>query len=134
MLIKENLPQYKDEIVELYKTFLSEEFTGGTIFGIIEDGVLQAVSSVRCYSGHWYLRGCVVKPEFRGQGLQRKLTQERINYIADKTDVVNACVYPGNNYSVDNLLAENFVFAGNKKLPNGDIVNHFKLELQKDKI
>jgi GNAT superfamily N-acetyltransferase len=132
MLLNDNLPKYKQEIFQLYKEYLHENPKGHTFFGIVKNDELQAVASVRCYHGHWYLRGCVVKPEFRGQGLQKKLIHERLEYLTNMTDVVKVSVYvdnPKKKYSIDNILAEDFVFEKNNKLDNGRTVHVYKREL-----
>jgi ribosomal protein S18 acetylase RimI-like enzyme len=129
LLAKPTLEKYIDEIVQLYRKELGEEVKSATHFGIIEGTALQAVGSVKCYSGHWYLRGCVVKPEFRGRGFQRRLIQERLEYLAAKTDIVRVGVYPGNEHSLRNIEAECFEFEKNKKLKNGKIVQIYKISL-----
>jgi ribosomal protein S18 acetylase RimI-like enzyme len=121
--------QYKEEIADLYKEHLHETVTGGTFFGHVEDDVLQAVASVRCLHGHWYLRACVVKPEFRGKGLQRELIRERLDYLAQKTDRASVSVEPHNHFSIDNIVAEGFSFATTRKLPDGRMVSVYRKEL-----
>ena len=111
--------KYIDEIRELYTTYLGEKFTGGHLFGLIENGELQAVASVRCYHGHWYFRGCVVKPEWRGNGFQRILMREGIQFLVGKTDKVRGAIYPWNSYSLQNVIAEKFEFEKTKDLPQG---------------
>ena len=129
MLLKDNLPQYKEEIEALYQNYFDKSFNRETIFGIVEDDVLQAVASLKCYHGYWYLMGCVVKPEFRGRGLQRELIRERLDYLSDKTNLVRVGVDPTNKHSLNNILAENFMFERNKKTPNGDTIQVYMLEL-----
>ncbi len=118
------------EILELYEKYLKENPTGHTFFGIIQDKILQAVASVRCYHTHWYFRGCVVKPEFRGKGLQRILIRERIGYLSERTNIIKVSIYPENTYSIDNVLAEGFQFEKTRKLEtNEKMVNVYALKL-----
>lgn len=76
LLERQEVAKREDEIIQLYNQELGEDPVSGLIyFGVFEDSdsgpVLQAVASVKNYMGSWYLRGCVVKPEFRGRGLQQ---------------------------------------------------------------
>jgi len=122
LITKPDLEQYIAEIDDLYEEHLGEKISGVTHFAIIENDSLQAVASVKCYSGHWYLRGCVVKPEYRGKGLQRELIRERLEYLGDRTAVVRVSVYPKNTHSLQNIESEGFEFEKIKKLKNDDIV------------
>jgi len=125
-----NKKSHINEVLDLYKNILGEDITSSTHFGILENDILKAAGSVKCYSGHWYLRCCVVKPEYRGTGLQKKLIKERLEYLAKKTDVVRVSVYPGNNYSLKNIEDVGFQFEKDKKLKNGKIVQVYKKELK----
>lgn len=79
--------------------------------------------------GYWYLRGCVVKPEYRGQGLQSELIQERINYLVGKTNAIRVSVFPTNTYSINNIKSRGFLFEKNKKLSDGSIIQVYKKEI-----
>jgi ribosomal protein S18 acetylase RimI-like enzyme len=125
------LEQYIGEIEELYLEHLSEIPKGVTYFGIFDGAELLAVASVKCYSGHWYLRGCVVKPSYRGRGLQRQLMLENLEYLAERTDVARVSVFPDNTYSIRNIVAEGFMFEREKKLADGKMVLVYKRNLDK---
>ena len=65
LLEKEGKLRYGQEIQALYRAELTETPTSGLVFfGVFSKGSLQAIAAVRCYMGSWYLRGCVVKPDF----------------------------------------------------------------------
>ena len=130
LLLKPLLENYIGEIKELYRTELSEEIKSVTCFGILDGEELRAVASVKCYSGHWYLRSCIVKPEYRGQGFQKQLIRERLEYLATKTDCARVSVYPQNVYSIKNIEAEGFEFEKTKKLKNGKTVNVYLKRLR----
>ncbi len=132
MLLRKELPHYRAEIARLYELYLDESLpSGGTFFAHIQNGVLQGVASVRCYpGGHWLFRGCVVKPEFRGRGLQRQLMREGIEYLTSKgVDVVRGCIYSWNTHSIDNTLAMGFRYEKDRKLPNGKMIGVYALRL-----
>lgn len=129
LLEKEELAVYSEEITDLYQKELGEITTGLTHFGIFSVSELQAVASVKNYMGYWYLRGCVVKPEFRGNGFHRQLIQERLVYLSARTDLVRVSVYPDNVHSINNIKAEGFEFEKRKKLENGNIVFVYKIKL-----
>lgn len=128
-LEKKILDTHREEIADLYRLELGEDPVNGLIyFGIFgEDGELQAVAAVKNYMGSWYLRGHVVKPEYRGQGMQRLLIRESLDYLRDKTDIARVSVYPWNEYSKRNIEAEGFEFEKRKKLANGETVLVYKL-------
>ncbi len=132
MLLKEqDLAKYRKEISDLYRKELTESPTTGlTYFGIFSGETLQAVASVKNYMGAWYLRGCVVKPEFRGQGLQRTLIEERLAYLSEKTDAVRVSVYPNNIHSIANIEATGFQFVRKKILQDGHEVLVYKFDLK----
>ena len=119
-----------EQTLALYRNVLGEDIASSTHFGILDNEILKAAGSVKCYSGHWYLRCCVVKPEYRGYGLQRELIKERLEYLAKKTDVARVSVYPGNNYSLKNIELEGFEFEKEKKLQTGKTVRVYKKELK----
>jgi ribosomal protein S18 acetylase RimI-like enzyme len=123
MLLKgPDLEQYIDEIKYLYLEHLSEMPKGVTYFGVVEDSTLLAVASAKCYSGYWYLRGCVVKPEYQGRGLQRELIRERLEYLSERTDTARVSVFPSNTRSIMNIEAEGFTFEKQKRLSDGRMV------------
>lgn len=119
------------EIRNLYSRELGEEPTSGLIyFGAFSEnsGTLMAVASLKNYMGSWYLRGCVVKPDYRGQGLQRFLIQERLEYLKDKTHIARVSVFPENSHSITNIEAAGFLFERKKKLDDGKKVLVYKIE------
>lgn len=130
-LENENRPKYFPEIRDLYRKELGGDSASGLIyFGIFkEDGSLMAISSIKNYMGSWYLRGCVVKPEYRGQGLQKQLIKERLEYLKGKTDTVRVSVYPENMYSIANIESTGFIFERKKKLDSGKLVLVYKINL-----
>ncbi len=130
LLGKKELAQYGQEISELYEIWLNETFSGLTPFGIFSGSILQAVGSIKNYMGSWYLRGDVVKPEFRGQGLQRQLIKERLEFLALKTDLARISVFPDNNYSIRNIEATGFTFEKRKKLGSGETVLVYQIRLR----
>jgi len=110
---------YRPEIERINKELFGLGPSGANHFGIIEGSVLQAFAQLKCICGHWGLRSCYVKPEFRGRGLQRQLIRERLEYAAAHTDVVRVTCRPDNPYSKHNIESEGFVFERMKRLPNG---------------
>jgi len=132
MLLQDNFADYKDEILGLYRKYLGESPQGNTFFGVIDGNTLQAAGSLRCYHGHWYLRGCVVKPEFRGRGLQRQLIRERLEYLAGRdAETAKVSIYPWNKHSIDNVLKEGFSFEKTRTLNNGKVLNAYMTLLEK---
>ncbi len=130
-LEREKVAKYGPEISDLYRTWLQESPTNGlTYFGVFDAENLKAVGAVRCYMGHWYLRAFVVKPEYRGQGLQRLLIRECLEYLSEKTDTARISVFPDNFYSIRNIEAEGFEFEKKKKLEDGNIVVVYKKHLK----
>jgi ribosomal protein S18 acetylase RimI-like enzyme len=131
LITKEALGQYRPEIEKLYRQELAESPPTGLIyFGIFSGETLQAVAAVKNYMGTWYLRGCVVKPEFRGQGFQKALIEERMAYLSDKTDAVRVSVYPHNTHSIANIEATGFRFVKKKKLQDGHEVLIYSFDLK----
>lgn len=127
MLLKgADLETHIEEIHDLYTEYLEVVPKGVAYFGTVNNGELQAVSALKCYCGHWYLRSCVVKPELRGQGMQRELIRERLEYLADRTDNVRVAIFPDNEHSIRNVLAEGFEFEKFKKLEEGKVLNVYK--------
>lgn len=128
-----DIKQHREEFSALIEQYLHEPFTSGTYFGIKEDEELQAIAALKCYMGTWYLRACVVKPEHRGQGMQRKLIGERLDYLrTEKPNVpcVRVTIYPENTHSIDNCVEEGFAFEKKKKLRDGTIANVYKKMLK----
>lgn len=129
-LEKERVAKYSAEIAELYKTWLAESPANGlTYFGAFDKDNLMAVGAVRCYMGHWYLRAFVVKPKYRGRGLQRKIMRESLKYLADKTDTAWVSVFPNNFHSIRNIEAVGFKFEKRKKLEDGNTVLVYRKSL-----
>lgn len=128
----ETLQKYRREISTLYEKYLHESPTSGLIYfgSVSEEQVLKAVGGVRCYMGSWYLRGCVVKPEFRGMGLQQELIYERLAYLSQRTDTARVSVFPENKYSRRNIEATGFRFERKKKFPHGREVLVYKIDLK----
>lgn len=117
------------EIENLTAEYLNISLKGANIFGIFEDLELKAFGGLRCYQGgHYMLRGCIVKPEFRGQGLQIKLIKERLEFASDKTNKVRAKIFPDNLHSIDNVLASGFNYEKKEKFEDGSIVNVYRFD------
>ncbi len=129
LFTKEIRNKYSKEINNLQQEHLSEIPKAVTYFGEIENSELIAIGAVKCYSGSWHLRSCVVKPEHRGKGLQRKITREMIQYLVPKTNKVKVSIYPENEYSIRNALAEGFVFEKIKKLDDGKFLQIYQKKI-----
>ena len=99
------------------------ELSFADVFGLFNGEELQAVASLKCYYGNWYMRNDVVRPEHRGQGLQRELIRERLEFLAGRTEVVKASIEPWNSHSINNYLALGFGKWKRKKLKDGRIVD-----------
>jgi ribosomal protein S18 acetylase RimI-like enzyme len=135
----EILTRYRSEITNLYHQELGENPVPGLIyFAVFENPKtlegLQAVASIKNYMGSWYLRGCVVKPKFRGQGLQKQLILERIEYLLGKTQSVRASVYPDNIHSIRNIESTGFEFERKKRLANHAEVLVYKKDITKKEV
>jgi ribosomal protein S18 acetylase RimI-like enzyme len=122
--------KYLPEIKKLYTHELGEPPVAGLIyFGTFlenSEQTLKAVASLKNYMGSWYLRGCVVKPEYRGQGLQQILIEERLAYLTNRTNIARVSVFPENTYSIKNIEAGGFTFERKKKLEGGHRVLVYK--------
>lgn len=130
-LEKEQITKYGPEISKLYRTWLNESPTNGlTYFGVFDKENLKGVGAVRCYMGNWYLRAFVVKPEYRGEGIQRLLMKECLDYLSNKTDCARVSVFPDNFYSIRNIEAVGFEFERKKKLEDGNTVLVYKKKLR----
>lgn len=134
LLERQDVVTRKDEIARLYNQELGEDLVSGLIyFGILENSdsgpMLHAVASIKNYMGSWYLRGCVVKHEFRGKGLQQRLIKERLEYLAKRTKVARVSVRPSNAFSIKNIEATGFKFEKRKKLRGGSVVLVYKIDL-----
>ena len=93
------------------------------------DGKIMAIGGLACYHGYWCLRLCVVRPEHRGQNLQKRLIKARVEYLKDNkpnAKWVNVWVKPTNCYSLNNLVDEGFKFM-NEKPRQFDGIDHIKL-------
>lgn len=80
------------------------------LFVAYERGSPVAFAGIACYRGSWCLRVCVVAKRHRGLGIQRALIRDRIQFIQHKAKYLNAWVSPKNTYSLNNLIAEGFIF------------------------
>ena len=61
--------------------------------------------------GHWYFRNCVVDRKYRGNGYQRELIRQRLDYIEENGGGnVSVGVDPKNSKSLNNLLSFGFKF------------------------
>lgn len=129
LLGKKELVIYGQEITDLYREYLNDTAKGLTHFGIIIDDELLADGALKSYMGSWYLRGCVVKPQFRGRGYQRQLISERLAYLEPITNLVRVSVFPDNIYSIANIEAESFVFDRVKRLDSGEKVLVYRRNL-----
>lgn len=135
LLEKQEVAKRRSEITQLYSQELGEDPVSGLIyFGVFEDSdsgsMLQAVASIKNYMGSWYLRGCVVKPEFRGKGLQLRLIEERLEYLTVRgVKAARVSVYPDNAFSIRNIEAFGFKFEKRKKLGKRSIVLVYKIDL-----
>jgi ribosomal protein S18 acetylase RimI-like enzyme len=117
LLSKEQTNSHLQEIGELYRTHIDEELVSGLIhFGIFEQTlageVIKAIASIKNYDGRWFLWGCVVKLEYRGQGLQKQLVNERLEYLRTVTDTARVYVEPWNDHSIKNLESLGFEYEG----------------------
>lgn len=122
--------KFRSEIDHLYLTQIEEETIPGLIhFGIFEESlageVVKAIASVALIDGDWYLWGCVVKPEYRGQGLQGKLIEERLNYLRPLTDQVRVLAEPWNIRSIENLKKAGFSYEKDTVHADGTLLNVF---------
>lgn len=85
-----------------------------------------AFSCLACYHGSWCLRLCVVDPSHRGNGLQRKLIRKRLAYLKNRgARWANVWVYPGNEYSLHNIIDEGFTRVSDKPRMFNDLP-HYK--------
>lgn len=85
------------------------------VFVAFDESKPVAFAGLACYRGHWCLRACVVHPDHRGQGLQRKLIRRRLEWLwAKKVKHVNVWARPDNVYSLNNLVSEGFRFVPEK--------------------
>lgn len=131
ILQKSELNKYIKEIHKLQKKYLPDVAinTSVTYFVILDGKELAAVAAVKCYMGHWHLRSCIVKPKYRGRGLQKKLIKERLQYLSDRTSVAKVSALPHNVYSINNLKSLGFKFEKEKVAPNGDLLYQFRKSL-----
>ena len=67
--------------------------------------------------GHWYFRNCVVDRKHRGNGYQRELIRQRLDYIEENGGGnVSVGVDPKNTKSLNNLQAQQTEVEGNLPL------------------
>ena len=79
------------------------------IFIVEEKNELIAFATCNNFYGHWFLRNCVVAKKHRGKGLQKRLIEERINFLeSKKANQVKVTVAPENKYSLKNLIQYGF--------------------------
>lgn len=90
-----------------------------------------AFSGLACYHGFWCLRICVVSPEHRGNGLQKKMIKRRIAWVKERGGKwVNVWVNPANTYSLNNILSCGFTKQPEKdKLFGGKIHQKYRVLL-----
>ncbi|MCD8485136.1 GNAT family N-acetyltransferase [Candidatus Woesebacteria bacterium] len=123
ILHPELLVQYHREIEEMYfREFKQTPDNTFVYFGIFAQAILQAAATLKWHKGHWFLQGCVVKPEYRGQGLQRRLIEERVEYIQGRASNVLVVVHPHNYASRTNIERSGFTFL-DKTQVDGDEVH-----------
>jgi GNAT superfamily N-acetyltransferase len=87
-------------------------------FHITKNGLERPVAGfggLVCYRGYWCLRTCVVIPQWRGGGTQRRLIRARLRFLVKKgAKHVNVWAKPENVWSLNNLVAEGFRFVPEK--------------------
>jgi len=129
-LENEVLRNHRPEIESLYQEFLGESSKGHTLFGLFgEDEELRAVASLRNIGGNWRLRGCVVKEKYRGKGYQQALIQERVDFLRSiGVEIVRVCVFPDNEYSINNIVSAGFYLVGATKI-GGQEANLYELNI-----
>lgn len=132
MILDKSNQAFLDEALTIYKENSHGNPNTNAFFGVVEDGILKAIGSVRCYYGHWYLRGAFVKPEYRKQGLQRRLIRERLDYLSPRTNVVRASIFPWNTDSIKNIEAEKFALEKTKKLQKGGMANIYVYKFKEE--
>lgn len=127
----------KQSVLPVLKSMVDDYYYGEVDFKAIpylfvayHDKEIVAFSGLACYHGKWCLRLTIVKPEHRGNGLQRKLIKARVKYLKGRlVDHVNVWVYQNNIHSLNNVLGAGFKPVKTKPREfNG--VNHFKYKLE----
>ncbi|PJC45439.1 hypothetical protein CO037_01500 [Candidatus Pacearchaeota archaeon CG_4_9_14_0_2_um_filter_30_8] len=87
---------------------------------------LVAFATCNNYYGYWFLRNCVVHKDYRGKGIQKKLTKSRLDFLKDlNAKEVQVCVDPKNVYSLENILKSGFEIKGKKFIEGKE---HLKLK------
>lgn len=82
----------------------SEAFASGILFVVKHGDMIVGYGGLMAVMGHWCLRNCVVHPDHRGHGIQRKLIQARIQYVRSKFGKsLSAWVLDSNLASLVNL-------------------------------
>lgn len=104
------------------------------IFAVWNAKRIVGFAGLTCYHSYWGLRLCVVLPEHRGFGLQRRLIDTRIRYIrriAPQQKHLSVWVSPKNKYSLRNLLKVGFKPNGETKSYSGIPCIKLRLNLAK---
>lgn len=128
LLPKDVVAFHRETIDALCAEHLEYAFGNGSVFGVVENDLLIAFGSARCLHGHWYCRSDVVRPEFRGRGLQRQLIRERLAHLEDRASVLRVAIYPHNEHSIRNYLAEGFTYEKHRILPDGKPANIYRFD------
>jgi GNAT superfamily N-acetyltransferase len=120
---------YFDWIDFMTQRALGRTVAGSTIFALFVDvdGEWRVAGwgCVKCQRGNWYLGLTYVKESYRGNGFQRELIKERIQWCRSYGVKTLRCgVKPDNTISRKNVLAMGFEFE--KKRPE---FNVYTLEL-----
>jgi len=138
LLSKEQINRHTPEMADLYRTHLEEELVPGLIhFGVFDQTlageVIKAIAAIKNYGGQWFLWGCVVKPDYRGQELQKQLVNERLEYLKSRTDNARVYIEPWNSASIANLQAAGFEYQGQTIHEDGEtIMSVYRLEWKRD--
>ncbi len=127
----EKLKEFKEDIWKLHKLGLGYKVDHMTYFGIIEEEKLVATGALKCYGPIWYMRADVVVPKFRGRGLQRKLIQERMEWLkkVKKEERVRVGIEPWNLHSIKNYEMLGFELKGMRNLKNKNKINLYEIKL-----
>lgn len=114
LLTKEQKEFYKPEIERLLKQGYDSNFKlipQYKVFVIFENNKIIALGILNNPYGYWYFRNCVVDRKYRGNGLQRVLIQERLDYISERGGGrVSVGIDPTNTKSLNNMLSMGFKF------------------------
>jgi len=101
------------------------------IFVAYDNDEPVAFSGLACYHGFWCLRICVVSPEHRGNGLQRKMIKQRLTWAKSRgAKWVNVWVNPLNKYSLYNIQRSGFTKQPDKpKMFGGKLHQKYRVML-----